>query len=778
MRAAQRGDRMSDIVIKPGLVSRNPFFVSKRAAEFKQTIYYRGTEDFLHVEFPMTQPWCYVLPQQFTLGGDTGKLHETIRIYVQPQHPSFPKQKDITLDVRLNARTPSGKRLLTIPVYLQDIQPIQDFEGVVAMDFGTSSCCVAFIEHHDGSATVKPIKFEDGWPPRFDSIASLLYFADHGNPVAPDFEIGNSALLAWRGSGGDPEADAQDDGAQGPADDAPLSAFKYSVKRYLGTGRKTYVLNNRIKTDARPAFYDYEQLCGFVVQRVLTQAEDQLGRRVKQLVATYPTTFSTTQLEALKRVFANLGFTGDALNLGYDEANAVTLDYFNQALSNNSILVLKAIFPSPSYILTFDFGGGTLDITVIQLDIREAGATHEVQTQVIGVAGARHFAGDNISLQLFKVLKATIATYLAEAGIEPGDVDDRDAYRGALDALRGEAETIRRRLAAGQDLDKQHEDIIDDVLPTRYDPSSEGSNDRARRHFFELWDAAEGIKKRFGTPDAEGRYPDEVVLAVPMPRVQEYCGVDFTQVSDIVIKREHYEPRIAPQIREALEKARRLVPGNEPLGLAILSGNSSRLPIVRALAQEILGLDARNVHFDPDGCKVAVARGAAFARRNDLVPTRIKYRLGNLLKSLPWEVGARVGGAPFESFFERGTDLPTAQPYVFEPPTEAQILHIFSRLSKLDERLDEIGYFDFSRPPTGRAMPPELARAVKTGQGKKRGVTLGRKKKPDDPPAGKPITVWIDQDRQLFAEKEGKSYALNYQPEDFPPELDPFSGAH
>lgn len=771
---------MSDIVIKPGLVSRNPFFISKRAAEFKQTIYYRGAEDFLHVEFPMTAPWIYVMPQQFTLGGDSGKKHEVVRIYVQPMHPSFPKQKDVNIEVRMNARTPAGKRMMNIPVYLQDIQPIRDFEGVISIDFGTSSTCVAYVEHHDGSATVKPIKFEDGWPPRGDSIASLLYFADHTNPVAPDYEIGNSALLAWRGSGGSPDDDkpSVDDPNQGPSDDAPLSAFKYSVKRYLGTGRKTYVLNNRIKTDAKPAFYDYEQLCGFVVQRVLTQAEEQLGRRVKGIVATYPTTFSTTQLEGLKRMFANLGFGGDALNLAYDEANAVTLDYFNQALANNSILVLKAIFPSPSYILTFDFGGGTLDITVIQLDIREAGATHEVQTQVIGVAGARHFAGDNISLQLFRVLKATIALYMADAGVEPGDVDDVDGYRGALDALRGEAETIKRRLDKGQDLDKQHDDIINDVLPTRYDPNSEGSNDRARRHFFELWDAAEGIKKRFGTPDASGKYPDEVVLSVPLPRIQEYSGIDFTQVNDVTIKRGQYEPRIAPQIREALEKAKRLVPNGEPLALAILSGNSSRLPIVRAMAQEILDLDARNVHFDPEGCKIAVARGAAFARRNDLVPTRIKYKLGNLLKSLPWEVGTRVGGAPFESFFERGTELPTAQPYVFEPPTEAQILHVFSRLSKVDEKPEEIGYFDFSRPAAGRAMPPELLKVVKAGQARKKQVTLGRKKRPDDPAAGKPITIWVDQDRQVFAEKEGKSFALNYQPEDFPPDVDPFSGTH
>lgn len=773
---------MSDIVIKPGLVSRNPFFVSKKPVEFKQTIYYRGTEEFLHVAFPMATPWLYAIPQQFTIGGpnDTGKRFQQVKIFVQPSHPSFPKQKDIDAEVRLECRTPSGRRILTIPIYLHDIQPIKDFEGVLAIDFGTSSSCVSYIEHHDGAATVKTIPFtEDGWPPKFDSVGSLLYFADHANPGAPDYEIGTSAMLAWRGSGGDPDADKapQSDEASGPAEDAPLSAFKYSVKRYLGTGRKTYVLNNRIKTDAKPAFYDYEQLCSFVIQRVLQKAEDHLGRKIKNIVATYPTTFSTIQLEALKRVITNLGFAGDALNLAYDEANAVTLDYFNRRLTTNNILVLKAMFPSPSYVLTFDFGGGTLDITVIQLDIREAGATHEIQTQVVGVAGARFFAGDNISLHFFKILKATIALYIAEAGVEPSGVEDIDKYRGALDALRTEAEAIKKALAAGKELDRNHEDLLNHVLPTRYDTTSEGDA-QPRRFFFELWDAAEEIKKKFGTPDEGGKYPDQVVANKALPRIQEYCGIDFSQVNDCVIKRSQFEPRLEKPIKDALEKAKRLVPNNEPLALAILSGNSSRLPIVRRLAEQVLSLEPSNVYFDPEGCKIAVARGAAFARRNDLVPTRIKYKLGNLLKSLPWDVGAKVGGAPFELFFARGTDLPTTQPYVFEPPTEASLLHIFSRLSAQDDQPEEIGYFDFSKPPTGRATPPDVVKAVKGGQARKRRVTAGRPKSPTDPVAGKPVTIWIDQDRMIFAERDGKSFALTYQAEDFPPELDPFSGTH
>jgi len=768
----------SDIQIKPGLVSRSPFYVSKKPAEFKQTIVYRGDEDFLHVEFPMVHPWLYVLPQQFTIGGedDRGVRHQQIKVYVQPTHPSFPGGKDVETEIRVNTRTPSGRRTLTIPVYLHDVQPIQDFEGIFAIDFGTSSCCCAYVEHSDGSATVKTIKFdEDGWPPAFDSVGSLIYFADHSNPSAPDYEIGTSAMQAWRGSGGVAEEDDAGDGEGGPGDDAPLSAFKYSVKRYLGTKGKTYVLNNLVDSTARPCFYDYEQLCRLVVGKVIGQAEDELGKKIRKVVATFPTTFSTTQLEALRRVFQSLGFDGDRLNLAYDEANAVALDYFNITLSDNSILSMKAIYPSPSYLLTFDFGGGTLDLAVLQLDIAEAGATHEVGTQVIGVAGAKHFGGDNISLEIFRILKAKVALYVAEAGAEPGDVEDVEAYRGAVEALRSEAAAIKAALAAGRRLDKNSRDIIDDVVPTRYDIASEGGGEQARRHFFELWDAAEHIKKQFGTPVGDGEYPDSVVLTLPLPRLSEFTGIDFSQVGDVAIQAPEYEQRIEPRIRQVLEKARRLLPDREPLAAAILSGNSSRLPIVRRLAQELLHLTPTNVHFDPDGCKVAVARGAAFARRMELVPARIKYRLGNLLTRLPFDLGCKVEGAPFEPFYNRGEELPTKIPYVFEPPTEPRLLHVFARIDVGDEQPEEVGYFDFSQEPSGRELPKALKSAVTKGTARRKKLRPGQRKPPSD---AKPITLWVDEDRSVFAERDGRSYALTYQDETFPPEVDPFSGIH
>jgi len=182
------------------------------------------------------------------------------------------------------------------------------------------------------------------------------------------------------------------------------------------------------------------------------------------------------------------------------------------------------------------------------------------------------------------------------------------------------------------------------------------------------------------------------------------------------------------------------------------------------------------IHFDPVDAKIAVAKGACFARRNELVPNVVKYELGSLLKKLPWEVGCKVEGAPFEPFFPRGADLPVAAPFVYKPKNDVKLLPISARLSAQDEP-EAIGYFDFTNPegdkdsvPMPAATKKGLAQA-KPGSEIKKPIGKGEKA----PPA---ITIWVDEDRRIGAEKGGKLYAFHAKPEVFPPEHDPFSGVH
>lgn len=760
---------MADVEIRPGIITHDPFFVAPKPTRDRQTLIYKGDADWCHVSFPPVHPWLYVVPGEFQIGGenDDGTRHRDLAIYIQTDNPAFPRGKaSIETAIKVVVRTPGGIQNLQIPVYLRNIQPIPDFEGVFAMDFGTTSTCCAYIDHHDGSSTVQTIKFEDlGWRPRNDTVASMLYFNDATNASNPDYEIGFPAVQMWTSG------------------DAPITAFKYSVKRYLGTQAQTFVLNNRTNPQAKPVFYSYEQLAQFVVSRIISRAEEILKKRIRKVVATYPTTFSTPQFRAVERVFQNLGYAGDGLNMAWDEANAATLSYFYEEVRRNGIHTVKALLPSPAYVLTFDFGGGTTDITVIKVEISGGGGgddeTHSVSTDVIGVTGDKQLGGDNVTLEIFRVLKARVALHIAEAGVEPGAVDDIDRYRGAVSALRDEGDAIRKCLETGKLLDDRLARIVNDVLPTRY--SLEGSvDDQPRRHFYELWDVAELLKKKFGTRDEQTQqYPEELKLDVPLPKISEYCGIDFSQVDEVVVKKNDYEARLAPVIRTLLERAKRLLPDPQAgYSLAILAGNSSNLPIVRSLVREVLDMTDARIHFDPVDAKIAVAKGACFARRNELVPNVVKYELGSLLKKLPWDVGCKVEAAPFEQFFPRGTELPTTAPFVYKPKFDVKLLPISARLSTQDEP-EAIGYFDFGNPDGDKDAAPMPA-AVKKGLAQAKPGSGGDLKKPlgKGAQASPPITVWIDEDRRIGAEKGGKLYSFKPKPEVFPPEHDPFSGVH
>lgn len=756
---------MADIEIRPGIITHDPFFIAQKPMRDRQTVIYKGDADWCHVSFPATAPWLYVVPSEFQIGGenDDGSRHRDIAIYIQTDNPAFPKGKtSIETAIKVVARTPAGSQTLQIPVYLRNIQPIPDFEGVFAMDFGTTSTGCAYIDHHDGSSTVQTIKFEDlGWRPRMETVASMLFFNDTSNASNPDYEIGFPAVQMWT------------------AGDAPITAFKYSVKRYLGTQHQTFVLNNRTNPAAKPVFYSYEQLAQFVVTRIISRAEEILKKRIRKVVATYPTTFTTTQFKAIQSVFNNLGYAGENLLLGWDEANAATLSYFYDEVRRNGIHTVKALLPAPAYVLTFDFGGGTTDITVIKVEITgdEDEGTHTVKTDVVGITGDKHLGGDNVTLEIFRALKARVALHVAEAGVEPGAVDDIERYRGAVNALRDEADAIRKALDQGKHLDERLSRIVNDVLPTRY--SLQGAvDDQPRRHFYELWDVAELLKKKFGTrDDSTSEYPDQLKLDVPLPKISEYSGIDFSQVDDIVVKRGDYEAHLAPVIRTLLERAKRLLPDPQNgYSLAILAGNSSNLPIVRTLVREVLDMTDARIHFDPNDAKIAVAKGACFARRNQLVPNVVRYELGSLLRKLPWEVGCKVEGAPFELFFARGLDLPTKQPFVYKPKGDVKLLPMSTRLSGQDEP-EAIGYFDFSNEAGDKDAlppPPDVKKAMAAGPAKAAPMgKMGQKG------GGSPsITVWIDEDRRIGAEKNGKYYAFKPKPEVFPPEHDPFSGIH
>lgn len=147
----------------------------------------------------------------------------------------------------------------------------------------------------------------------------------------------------------------------------------YAAKRKMGTNEKFKVFNNE---------YTPQQVSAFILQKIKADAEKFLGDKVEEAVITVPAYFNDNQRQATKDAGEIAGLK--VLRI-INEPTAACLAYgLDKAGKEQKILV-------------FDFGGGTLDVTVLEMgwDDEHKAATFEV----LSTSGDNHLGGtdmDNI----------------------------------------------------------------------------------------------------------------------------------------------------------------------------------------------------------------------------------------------------------------------------------------------------------------------------------------------------------------------------------------------
>ena len=115
----------------------------------------------------------------------------------------------------------------------------------------------------------------------------------------------------------------------------------FAIKRKMGTD---YKVNIRGKT------FTPQQISAFILQKIRTDAEAFLGEKVEKAVITVPAYFNDNQRQATKDAGTIAGL--DVIRI-INEPTAASLAYgIDKANVQQKILV-------------FDFGGGTLDVTIM-----------------------------------------------------------------------------------------------------------------------------------------------------------------------------------------------------------------------------------------------------------------------------------------------------------------------------------------------------------------------------------------------------------------------------
>lgn len=267
---------------------------------------------------------------------------------------------------------------------------------VVGIDLGTTNSCVAVME--GGKPTV--IANAEG----FRTTPSVVAFAKNGDRLV--------GQIAKRQAVMNPE-----------------NTF-YSVKRFLGrkheeiTHEATEVSykvvkdsNGNVKLDCPQAGKQFapEEISSQVLRKLVDDASKYTGETITQAVITVPAYFNDSQRQATKDAGKIAGI--EVLRI-INEPTAASLAYGLDKKSNETILV-------------FDLGGGTFDVSILEVG--------DGVFEVLSTSGDTHLGGDDFDKK--------IVDYLAEDFQKQEGIDLRKDKQ-ALQRLTEAAEKAKIELSS------------------------------------------------------------------------------------------------------------------------------------------------------------------------------------------------------------------------------------------------------------------------------------------------------------------------------------------
>lgn len=328
-------------------------------------------------------------------------------------------------------------------------------------------------------------------------------------------------------------------------------------------------------------------------------------------------------------------------------------------------------------VLCVDTGGGTTDLALLDFTLHQAPGGCQVHIAVRDTTGFPELSGEGLTLHLFGLLKRRLALALT---------DPRRALLGArgdepprahpwLELHRLEAGPRDRSLEARleEDLRLVHEQwdalhgaaplkdawraAVDRLFPTVTTGAARGGKKTRSRNFRWLWEEAERIKRLLAAErgalsagreaddpvptvrarldlascprDPHGPDPEDLLRAAGVdparPPAPEALGVSSRELDAWVAA-------AAAPLRAAVAR----VCAGTPIHRLLLAGGATHATrfVVEPLLRAELGLSARQVVFDPQEAKPAVARGACL-----------------------WALGSRLEGV--EVLLERQPRCPT-----------------------------------------------------------------------------------------------------------------------
>jgi len=255
---------------------------------------------------------------------------------------------------------------------------MKNMSKVIGIDLGTTNSCVATIENGE------PVVIANAEGAR--TTPSVVAFSKDGERL-----IG---ITAKRQAVTNPER------------------TMISVKRHMGTDWKT---------DIDGTSYTPQEISAFILQKLKADAEAYLGHEVKQAVITCPAYFTDAQRKATKDAGRIAGM--DVLRI-INEPTAAALAYGADKGDDQTILV-------------YDLGGGTFDVSILEIYDVDG----QPQIEVKATAGNNKLGGDDFDERIIEWL---VNEFKRETGI------DLSKDNQAMSRLKEAAEKAKIELSGTQ----------------------------------------------------------------------------------------------------------------------------------------------------------------------------------------------------------------------------------------------------------------------------------------------------------------------------------------
>ncbi|MDR0887679.1 MAG: Hsp70 family protein [Candidatus Methanoplasma sp.] len=254
-------------------------------------------------------------------------------------------------------------------------------EFAIGIDLGTTYSCLAYIDDEGDSVVEKNFEQEDTTP-------SVILFNENGEIIV-----------------GSPAKDM--------AIMYPPERVVTAIKRQIGTEYEVDIDGDR---------YTPVTLSAAILRKIINDFNENHGTDIKRAVITCPAYFGQTERDATKLAGTVAGLE-DVTIINEPTAAAISFG-------------LGSGIDGKKRVLVYDLGGGTFDVTILEIDGKAFTA--------VATDGERLLGGKDWDQALTKIIKQKV---IEENGIDESELDADDDVKQSLIL---DSETIKKRLSSAE----------------------------------------------------------------------------------------------------------------------------------------------------------------------------------------------------------------------------------------------------------------------------------------------------------------------------------------